>query len=172
MLCIKTYQNRCVWMQCTKQQKGKRQLTQVNALICWIFNYAWNEQQQQAPILARNLEQGNQWLEDSALENLEVDKDDNIYPPETASHKFVESDGNTSPEEINLKSTSSTSLTIPSAKKQKSTASTTSCNFPNESASVMFNVKGRGRGVGRGRRQQKQNTTVRGRGGRDGQGQV
>ena len=27
--------------------------------------YAWNEQEQQAPILARNHKQGNQWLEDS-----------------------------------------------------------------------------------------------------------
>ena len=36
--------------------------------------YAWNEQEQQAPILARNLEQGNQWLEDSTLENPEVIK--------------------------------------------------------------------------------------------------
>ena len=43
--------------------------------------YAWNEQEQRAPILARNLKQGNQWLEDSALENSEVDQDDNFYPP-------------------------------------------------------------------------------------------
>ena len=125
--------------------------------------YAQNEQEQWAPILARNLKQGNQWLEDSALENPEVDKDDNFYPPETAAHKFVESDDETIPEEICLKRTSPTSLTIPNAKEQKST---TSCNVPNESASVMSNVKGRRRGVGRGRGrgQQKQNTTVRGRG--------
>ena len=75
--------------------------------------YAWNEQEQQAPILARNLKQGNQWLEDSALENAEVDKDDNFYPPETAAQKFVESDGETGPEEISLKRTLPTSLTIP-----------------------------------------------------------
>ena len=115
--------------------------------------YARNEQEQCAPMLARNLEQGNQWLEDSTLENPEVDKDDNFYPPETAAHKFVESDDETSTEEISLKRTSPASLTIPDAKKQKSTTSTTSCNIPNESASVMSNVKGRGRGVrgGRGR---------------------
>ena len=46
--------------------------------------YAWNEQEQLAPILARNLKQGNQWLEDNTLENPEVDKNDNFYPPETA----------------------------------------------------------------------------------------
>ena len=118
--------------------------------------YAWNEQEQWALILARNFEQGNQWLED-----------DNFYPPETAAHKFVESDDETSPEEI------STSLTIPNAK-NKNQQHTTSCNIPNESASVMSNVKGRGQGVGRGRGQQKQNATVRGRGARcaiGGQGQ-
>ena len=82
--------------------------------------YAWNEQEQQEPILARNLEQGNQWLEDSALENPEVDKDDNFYPPETAAHKFVESDDETSTEEIGLKRTSPASLIIPDAKKQNS----------------------------------------------------
>ena len=145
MLCIKTYQNRCIWMQCIKQQIGKRQLTQENALIYWDLQlYAWNEPEQQAPILARNLKQGNQWLEDSALENPEVDKDDNLYPPETAAHKFVESDDETSTEEISFKRTSPTSLTIPNVKKQKSTTSTTSCYIPNESASVMSNVKGRG----------------------------
>ena len=122
--------------------------------------YAWDKQEQQAPILARNLEQGNQWLEDSALENPEVDKDDNFYPPETAAHKFVESDDETISEEISLKRTSPTSFTIPNTKKQKSTTSTTSCDIPNESASVTSNVKGTGRGP------QKQNTTVRGRGGR------
>ena len=111
-------------------------------------------------------------MEDSALENLEVDKDDNFYPPETESHKFVESDDETGPEEISLKRTSPTSLTIPNAKKQNSTTSLTRCNIRNESASVMSNAKGRGQGVGRGRGrgQQKQNTTVRGRGGRDGRG--
>ena len=107
-------------------------------------------------------------MEDSALENAEVDKDDNFYPTETASHKFVESDDETGLKEISLKGTSPTSLTIPNAKKQKSTTSKTSCDIPNECASVMSNVKGRGQGVGRGRGQQKQNTTVRGRGGRNG----
>ena len=96
------------------------------------------------PILARNLEQGNHWLEDSILENPEVDKDDNFYLQEIAAHKFVESDDETIPEEISLKRTSPTSLTIPNAKKQKSTTSTTSCDIRNESASVMSNVKGRG----------------------------
>ena len=62
--------------------------------------YARNEQEQHAPILARNLVQGNQWLEDSALENPDVDKDDNFYPPETVGHKFVESDDDTGSEEI------------------------------------------------------------------------
>ena len=38
--------------------------------------YAQKEQEQCAPILARNLVQGNQWLEDSALENPDVHKDD------------------------------------------------------------------------------------------------
>ena len=73
---------------------------------------------------------------------------------------FVESDDETIPEEISLKRTSPTSLTIPNAKKQKSTTSTTSCDKSNKSAIVMSKIKGRGRG------QQKQNTTVRGRGGR------
>ena len=59
--------------------------------------YAWNDQEQWAPILARNLEQDNQWLEDSTLQNGEVDKDDDFYPPETASHKFVESEDKTRP---------------------------------------------------------------------------
>ena len=67
--------------------------------------YAQNEKEQWAPIVARNLEQGNQWLEDSTLENVEVDKDDNYYPQETASHKFVESNDKTSPKEISLKRT-------------------------------------------------------------------
>ena len=106
--------------------------------------YAQNEQEQWAPILARNLKQGNQWLEDSALENTEVDKDDNFYPPETAAHKFVESDDETIHEEISLKRTSPTSLQYPMPKSKKSTTSTTSCDMPNESASVMSNVKGRG----------------------------
>ena len=106
--------------------------------------YAQNEQEQWAPILARNLKQGNQWLEDSALGNVEVDKDDNFYPPETASHKFVEFDDETSPKEISLKRISPTFLAIPNAKKQKSTTSTTSCDIPNETPSVMSNVKGRG----------------------------
>ena len=62
--------------------------------------YARKEQEQCAPILARNLVQ---WLEDSALENPDVDKDDNFYPPETAGHKFVESDDDIGSEEIILK---------------------------------------------------------------------
>ena len=47
--------------------------------------------------------QGNQWLEDSALENPDVDKDDNFYPPETAGHKFVESDDDISHYNIRCK---------------------------------------------------------------------
>ena len=104
-------------MQCIKQQEVVDTGKCINLLDLQL--YAWNEQEQWAPILARNLEQGNQWLEDSALENVEVDKDDNYYLPETASHKCVESDDETSPKEISLKRTSPASLTIPNAKKEK-----------------------------------------------------
>ena len=81
--------------------------------------YAQKEQEQRAPILARNLVQGNQWLEDSALENPDVDKDDNFYPPETAGHKFVESDDDISSEEIILKRQLQTAIITSDAKKQK-----------------------------------------------------
>ena len=130
--------------------------------------YAWNEQEQHAPVLSRNLVQGNQWLEDNTLENPNVDKDDNFYPPETAGHKFVESDDDTGSEEIILKRPSQTAIITSDAKKQKVSTSTKSANILSESASVSSNDKGRGRGVGRGRGQQKQNNISRGRGRRGG----
>ena len=107
--------------------------------------YAWNEQEQCAPILARNLVQGNQWLKNSALENPDVDKDDNLYPPETAGHKFVESDDDTSSEQIILKRPSQTAIITSDAKKQKVSTSIKGANILSESASVRSNDKGRGR---------------------------
>ena len=130
--------------------------------------YARKEQEQHAPILATNLVQGNQWLEDSALENPDVDKDDNFYPPETAGHKFVESDDDIGSEEIILKRPSQTAIITSDAKKQ---TVSTSAKIPSEIASVRSNDKGKGQGVGRGRGQQKQNNISRGRGRRGGQGQ-
>ena len=116
--------------------------------------------------------QVNQWLEDSALENPDVDKDDNFYPPETAGHKFVESDDDTGSEEIILKRPSQTAIIPSDAKKQKVSTGTKSANIPSESACVRSNDKGRSRGVGRGRGrergQQKQNNISRGRGRRGG----
>ena len=106
--------------------------------------YAWNEQEQCTPILARNLMQGNQWLEDNALENPDVDKDNNFYPPETAVHKFVESDDDTGSEEISLKRLSPTAIITSDAKKQNVATSTKSTNIPSKSASVRSNDKGRG----------------------------
>ena len=106
--------------------------------------YARKEQEQCAPILARNLVQGNQWLEDSALENPDVDKDDNFYPPETAGHKFVESHDDIGSEEIILKGPSQTANITSDAKKQKVSTSTKSAKIPSEIASVRSNDKGKG----------------------------
>ena len=85
-----------------KAADGKKWLTQANALIYWIFNsmHGMSKNNGGGSILAKNLDQGNQWLEDSTLENSKVDEDDNFYAPETAAHKFVESDDETSTEEI------------------------------------------------------------------------
>ena len=113
--------------------------------------YARKEQEQCAPILARNLVQGNQWLEDSALENPDVDKDDNFYPPETTGHKFVESDDDISSEEIILKRPLQTAIITSDAKKQKVSTSPKSTTIPTDIGSVTANDKGKGRGVGRGR---------------------
>ena len=87
--------------------------------------------------------QHNQWLEDSALENPDVDKD-NFYPPETAGHKFVESDDDTGSEEIILKRPLQTAIITSDAKKQKVSTSTKSANIPSESASVRLNDMERG----------------------------
>ena len=106
--------------------------------------YARKEQEQHAPILARNLVQGNQWLEDSALENLDVDKDDNFYPPETAGHKFVEADDDISSEEIILKRLSQTAIITSDAKKQKVSTSPKSAKIPSDIGSVRSNDKGKG----------------------------
>ena len=105
--------------------------------------YAWKEQEQRVPILARNLVQGNQWLEDSALENPDVDKDDNFYPLETAGHKFVESDDDIGSEEIILKRPLQTAIITSDAKKQKVSTSTKSAKIPSEIASVRSNDKGK-----------------------------
>ena len=43
--------------------------------------YFRNEQEQRALILAKNLMHGNQWLEDSALENPGNDQSETFYPP-------------------------------------------------------------------------------------------
>ena len=42
-----------------------------------------------APILAQNLAEGNQWLENSALEN-DTTRERNFFPPENSSHKFID----------------------------------------------------------------------------------
>ena len=85
--------------------------------------------------------QGNQWLEDSALENPDVDKDDNFYPPETAGHKFVESDDDIGSEAI----------ITSDAKKQKVSTSQKSAKIPSDIGSVRASDKGKGWVVGRGR---------------------
>ena len=103
--------------------------------------YARKEQEQRAPILARNVVQGNQWLEDSALENPDVDKDDNFYPSETAGHKFVESDDDIGSAEIILKRPSQTAIITSDAKKQKIS---TSPKIPSDIGSVRVNDKGKG----------------------------
>ena len=106
--------------------------------------YVQNEQEQRAPILARNLVQGNQWLEDSTSENPDVDKDDNF-----THMKQQDANDDTSSEEIILKRPSQTAIITLDAKKQKVSTSTKSANILSESASVRSNDKGRGRGVGR-----------------------
>ena len=88
--------------------------------------------------------QGNQWLEDSALENPDVDKDDNFYPPETAGHKFVESDDDISSEEIILKRLSQTAIITSDAKKQKVSTSPKSSKIASDIGSVTANDKGKG----------------------------
>ena len=73
--------------------------------------------------------QGNQWLEDNALENPHVNKDDNFYPPETAGDKFVESDDDTDSEEIILKRPSQTAIITLDAKKAKSMNKHKKCKY-------------------------------------------
>ena len=51
--------------------------------------YARSEQEKCAPILAHNLAEGNQWLEDSGLENY-TNRECNFFPPENSSHKFTD----------------------------------------------------------------------------------
>ena len=51
--------------------------------------YARSEQEKCALILAWNLAEGNQWLEDSALEN-DTTREHNFFPPENSSHKFID----------------------------------------------------------------------------------
>ena len=52
--------------------------------------YARSEQEKCAPILAWNLAEGNQWLEESALEN-DTTREHNFFSPENSSHKFFDS---------------------------------------------------------------------------------
>ena len=51
--------------------------------------YARSEQEKHAPILAQNLAEGNQWLEESALEN-NATREHNFFPHENSSHKFID----------------------------------------------------------------------------------
>ena len=53
--------------------------------------YARSEQEKCAPILAQNLAKGNQWLEESALEN-DTTRECNLFPPENSLHKFIDSE--------------------------------------------------------------------------------
>ena len=53
--------------------------------------YARSEQEKGAPILAWNLAEGNQWLEESALEN-DTTREHNFFSPENSSHKFIDSE--------------------------------------------------------------------------------
>ena len=39
--------------------------------------------------MAHNLAEGNQWLEDSGLEN-DTNRDRNFFPPKNSSHKFTD----------------------------------------------------------------------------------
>ena len=81
--------------------------------------YSCNEQEQCAPILAKNLMHGNQWLEDSTLENPDNDQSKTFYPPESAGHKYTESDDDAMVEGINLKRSSVSSTVTPEVKKHK-----------------------------------------------------
>ena len=51
--------------------------------------YARSEQEKCAPVLAQNLAEGNQWLEDSALEN-DITREHNFFLPENSSLKFID----------------------------------------------------------------------------------
>ena len=51
--------------------------------------YARSEQEKRAQVLAQNLAEGNQWLEDSALEN-DTTREHNFFPPENSSYKFID----------------------------------------------------------------------------------
>ena len=81
--------------------------------------YSHNEQEQHALILAKNLMHGNQWLEDSTLENPDNDQSETFYPPESAGHKYTESDDDAKVEGINLKRSSVSSTVTPQVKKHK-----------------------------------------------------
>ena len=81
--------------------------------------YSRNEQEKCAPILAKNLIHGNQWLEDSALENPDNDQSETFYPPESAGHKYTESDDDAMVEGLDLKRSSVSSTITPEVKKHK-----------------------------------------------------
>ena len=51
--------------------------------------YARSEEEKHAPILAQNLAESNQWLEDSALES-DTTRECNFFPPENSSCKFID----------------------------------------------------------------------------------
>ena len=51
--------------------------------------YARSEQEKRAPILAWNLVEGNQWLEESAPEN-DTTREHNFFSPENSLHKFID----------------------------------------------------------------------------------
>ena len=53
--------------------------------------YARSEQEKCVPILAQNLDEGNQWLEESALEN-DTTREHNVLPTENSLHKFIDSE--------------------------------------------------------------------------------
>ena len=78
--------------------------------------YSRNEQEQCAPILAKNLMHGNQWLEDSILENPDNDQSETFYP---VGHKYTESDDDAMVEGLNLKRSSVSSTVTPEVKKHK-----------------------------------------------------
>ena len=81
--------------------------------------YSRNEQEQHALILAKNLMHGNQWLEDSALENPDNDQSETFYPPQSVGHKYTESDDDAMVEGLNLKRSSVSSTVTPEVKKHK-----------------------------------------------------